>query len=135
MSRYKFVGWYKNYEKYDFSLPINENITLKAKWEENNEKKPSIITSSNKYKCSGSFRSDIPEKEVILGYSNHVNWTWSTYGGYSDDCFITYKTSDSKIATVNENGIITTKSIGNVLISECINDTETKKKLFVLRDN
>lgn len=133
MSRYKFVGWYKNYEKYDFSLPINENITLKAKWEENNEKKPSIITSSNKYKCSGSFRSDIPEKEVTLGYSNHVNWTWSTYGGYSDDCFITYKTSDSKIATVNENGIITTKSIGNVLISECINDTETKKEVVCFK--
>ena len=30
---YDFVGWYKDSEKFDFSTPITENITLKANWD------------------------------------------------------------------------------------------------------
>ena len=57
MPGYKFIGWYKDYAEYDFSTAVNENITLKAKWEENNgssnNKKGDVKTntSSNKYKC------------------------------------------------------------------------------------
>ena len=31
---YEFLGWYLNDELYDFNLPVNETITLNAKWEE-----------------------------------------------------------------------------------------------------
>lgn len=30
---YKFVGWYKDGEKFDFNTPIKKNINLEAKWE------------------------------------------------------------------------------------------------------
>ena len=30
---YEFLGWYIGKEKFDFSKPIKENVTLKAKWE------------------------------------------------------------------------------------------------------
>lgn len=140
MSGYKFDGWYKDYEKFDFNTIITENITLKAKWIEkkdsNNIEKTSG-SSSNKYKCSGSFRSDIPIKNVTIGYSDHVNWTWSTYGSYggstTDVCYVTYKTSDSSIATVSNSGIINTLKTGTVYISECVNDTETKKEIVCFK--
>ena len=32
--KHKFIGWYLNGEEYDFSLPVLEDITLTAKWEE-----------------------------------------------------------------------------------------------------
>lgn len=140
LSGYNFDGWYYNYEKYDFNTPITQDITLKAKWVEimsNFNSNSNVVTSSNKYKCQGSFRSDIPEKNVTIGYSNHVNWTWSTYGAYggrsTDDCYVTYKTSNSSIATVSERGIITAKESGTVYISECVNDTETKKELVCFK--
>lgn len=139
MSGYKFVGWYKDYVEYDFSTVVNENITLKAKWEEvlsnSNEKKEKVKTntSSNKYKCRAEFRSDVPEKNVTTEYSDHVNWTWSTNGSYSNDCYITYKTSNADIATVSAEGIITAKKAGKVYISECANDSETKKELICFK--
>lgn len=30
---YKFLGWYLNDEKFDFTKPIKKNIKLEAKWE------------------------------------------------------------------------------------------------------
>ena len=30
---YKFLGWYLDDEKFDFSKPITKNIKLEAKWE------------------------------------------------------------------------------------------------------
>ena len=30
---YKFLGWYLDDEKFDFSKPIKKNIKLEAKWE------------------------------------------------------------------------------------------------------
>ena len=41
---YEFLGWYLNGEKYDFSTPVTEKITLIAKW----EKKTSDIPSDDK---------------------------------------------------------------------------------------
>lgn len=30
---YKFIGWYKDGEKFDFNTPIKEDTYLEAKWE------------------------------------------------------------------------------------------------------
>ena len=136
---YKFNGWYLDYKPFDFSKPVETNITLKAKWDEKSDKADTIptVSSSSKYKCAGKFRSDIPEANVKLGYKDHVNWTWSTYGvrvtDTVDPCYETYKSSDESIATVNSKGIITTKNIGIVYISECFNDTETKKEVVCFK--
>ncbi len=42
---YKFVGWYINEEKFDFSTSISENITLTAKWNKNKSENTSNKTS------------------------------------------------------------------------------------------
>ncbi len=31
---YLFLGWYNGDEKYDFTQPVKENLTLVAKWQE-----------------------------------------------------------------------------------------------------
>ncbi|MBR4981961.1 MAG: InlB B-repeat-containing protein [Lachnospiraceae bacterium] len=33
-SGYKFIGWFNGTDEFDFSTPVKEEITLKAKWEE-----------------------------------------------------------------------------------------------------
>lgn len=38
---YEFLGWYLNGEKYDFSTPVTEKITLVAKWEKKATETPS----------------------------------------------------------------------------------------------
>lgn len=38
---YEFLGWYLNGEKYDFSTPVTEKITLVAKWEKKASENPS----------------------------------------------------------------------------------------------
>ncbi len=137
LSGYVFSGWYLDYKEFDFSQPITKNITLKAKWENKEELDNKDSIKMNKspdgYKCSATFRGDVPEKNVTVGYYDNVGWTWSVYGGYggrtADVCYVTYKTSNSKIASVDKEGFITAKKAGEVYISLCANDTETKKEL------
>jgi len=131
-----FKGWYLNYEKYDFSSKIDNDITLLAKWEEKSDNSSNIKvpTSSSKYACQATFRGDVPLKNVSVGYNTHVNWTWSTYGVYdNDECYITYKTSDENIATVDASGHITAKNSGTVYIYECANDNATKKEVICFK--
>ena len=138
---YVFEGWYIEYERFDFNTPINENIELTAKFV---KKESNVnISSSNdnnknsKYKCSGSFRTDVPVKNVTIGYQDHVNWTWSTYGISGGEtagvCYYTYKTSDSSIASVSDKGIIKALKSGTAYIYSCINDTETKDELICFK--
>ena len=46
---YTFKGWYIEEEEFAFSKPITEEITLKAKWEENKEEKETPSTNSNSH--------------------------------------------------------------------------------------
>ena len=137
---HKFAGWYKDYAEFDFSKPISEDITLRAKWEEeglSNNKKTPVQSTEKGYKCSGSVRSGTPEKEVFVGINEHVSWLWSTdltYGGSGmNPCYLTYKSSDSSVASVSDDGIVSTKNAGTAYISECINDSETKKELVCFK--
>ena len=40
---YKFLGWYVDDEVYDFSLPVEKDITIIAKFEKNNEEVPLYV--------------------------------------------------------------------------------------------
>ncbi len=40
---FDFLGWYLNDEIFDFSIPINESITLKAKWENSVKEQFTVI--------------------------------------------------------------------------------------------
>lgn len=125
---YIFKGWYLNDKKFDFKNEIKENITLKAKWEKS--KQSTSNNTSNKYKCVASYYSTVGENEVTTDYNDHVNWTFSTGISYStNDCYITYKSSDNSVATVSDNGIIKAVKKGTTYIYVCINDNETKKEV------
>ncbi len=87
-------------------------------------------------RCSGGFRSDVPEQDVEVGYDSFVNWTWSTYGDWSsnnNECLITYKSSNNNIATVSSKGKMETKSTGTVYIYQCLNDAKSKKELLCFK--
>lgn len=43
---YIFLGWYLNSKEYDFNSKVTKNITLKAKWEKTEEKKPTNTDSN-----------------------------------------------------------------------------------------
>ena len=51
---YKFVEWQLDNKKFDFDTQINENITLKAKWEKTNEASSSKPSSSSQKPSSNS---------------------------------------------------------------------------------
>ena len=142
---YKFVGWYLEDTLFDFSSSINENIVLKAKWERDTSGDSSgsgIISNSNgndisqvgteKYKCSGAFYKDVTEKKITIGQTRLLNAIWSTgmqYVSSNNECYITYKSSDASVATINDIGEITTIKKGKTTVSQCLNDTETKTEL------
>lgn len=48
---YRFLGWYKDGERYDFSQVVNEDITLKAKWAKDGE--AAIEVTADSYIVSG----------------------------------------------------------------------------------
>lgn len=87
-------------------------------------------------RCSGGFRSDVPVKDVEVGYDSYVGWTWTLGGDWSsnnDECFITHKSSNNNVATVSSEGKIETKTTGTVYIYECLNDTKSKKELLCFK--
>lgn len=51
---YTFKGWYIDEEEFDFSNPITEEITLKAKWEENVEENETSANNSNSNNTSNN---------------------------------------------------------------------------------
>ena len=63
---YTFLYWMLNDQKFDFSTPITSNITLVAKWEENNDK----VTEGLEYKLINN-----SEYEVVgyTGESTKIN--------------------------------------------------------------
>ena len=51
---YTFKGWYIDEEEFDFSNPITEEITLKARWEENVEENETSANNSNSNNTSNN---------------------------------------------------------------------------------
>lgn len=86
---YSFLGWYFGEEEWDFSTPITESITLKAKWKEITKLEVSFNPDSGKGDAtvvnviSGECVSEpeVPVKEgyKFLGwYSGDVKWDFAT---------------------------------------------------------
>lgn len=118
---YRFVGWYKDSKFKTKVTNIKKgstgNITLYAKWAKIN------------YACKGSFTKEVPNKNVTIGYSDHVNWTWSTGGIYDISCGESYRSANSEVATVDSNGIIKAIAKGDTYIYSCIIDKKTKTEI------
>ena len=86
---YEFLGWYLNGEKYDFSTPVTEKITLVAKW----EKKTSDIPSDDKeiyivdFDSNGGTRvasQKVEEGDRVSRPSNPTRDCYDFVGWYTD---------------------------------------------------
>lgn len=143
---YEFVGWYLDDKIFDFKQEINANITLKAKWKKSDKKQGipnNIAVTPSMYKCSGTYESNVPTKELYTGNSINIHAIFTTGVTYlTDYCNITYKTSDSSIATITQDGTIFTVKKGNVYVYKCINDNQSgteigcfKGKIVIKEDN
>ena len=86
---YEFLGWYLNGEKYDFSTPVIEKITLIAKW----EKKTSDIPSDDKeiyivdFDSNGGTRvasQKVEEGDRVSRPSNPTRDCYDFVGWYTD---------------------------------------------------
>lgn len=73
---YTFKGWYIKEEEFAFSKPITEEITLKAKWEENKEEKetPSTNTNSHNSPNKNSTNNNTPATNKI-NLNNNISVT------------------------------------------------------------
>lgn len=97
---------------------------------DNKGQNSNIKPTPSNYKCTGGYSNKVEKRDVIVGYNDHVNWTFSTGISYSpDSCFITYKSSNKNIASVSDSGVINALKSGKVYIYECINDSDTKKEI------
>lgn len=64
---YEFLGWYLNGEKYDFSTPVTEKITLVAKWKKKDVEKPSEDKETYIVDFDSNGGSHVPSQEVEEG--------------------------------------------------------------------
>ena len=74
---YKFVGWYKNGEEYDFDTSVNSNITLKAVFEEKMAKIVFDLDGGSGLREESMVRGeklDKPKEPTKFGYK-FVKWT------------------------------------------------------------
>ena len=85
---YTFKGWYIKEEEFAFSKPITEEITLKAKWEENKEEKetPSTNTNSHNSPNKNSTNNNTPATNKI-NLNNNISVTEYHISSGTINCF------------------------------------------------
>lgn len=90
---YKFVGWFVDNTKYNFSAVLNENITLTAKWEINKtsttqNKKPNNDSSKSNTNTNNTTNDNDGQREDNKNYDLIVEkYVGRWYlNGYSDVC-------------------------------------------------
>ena len=85
---YTFKGWYIEEEGFSFSKPITEEITLKAKWEENKEEKekPSTNTNSHNSPNKNSTNNNTPATNKI-NLNNNISVTEYHISSGTINCF------------------------------------------------
>ena len=85
---YTFKGWYIEEEEFSFSKPITEEITLKAKWEENKEEKetPSTNTNSHNSPNKNSTNNNTPATSKI-NLNNNISVTEYHISSGTINCF------------------------------------------------
>ena len=105
---YEFAGWYYNDELYDFSKPVTGNITLEARWAElANVSGVTLDQTSIKLSPGGTttlVATVLPEN----AYNKSLTW----------------KSSNTDVVTVDENGNITGVKAGKATITVTTVDGE-----------
>ncbi len=153
---YKFKYWIFNNHEYNFENIVEEDITLKAVWEQsktqdsnntsNNEEennqnlnnvdsKPNDSNSTNnstsKKSCTYSLIKNYPTSISIMKDTTYqFDNSFSKWDNFSSSlCNITYKTNNSKILTIDSSGLAFGKKVGKTKITICIVDVHNNKEL------
>lgn len=104
---YKFIGWYVNGKKYDFSTKINEDFIIEARWEKVDVKVTSVTL-------------DQTEVTIKIGATIQLNVNVTPENATEKN--VTWTSSNKSIATVDENGVVTGNKKGVSIITVTTKD-------------
>lgn len=143
---YEFEYWELNNKKFSFNTPIEQEITLVARWKKIESKPkdsiPSSTSSNDKtniikkdnYTCWGGFSKEAEDKNLNIFDNWNFNYLWNVNFNYagSDVCGFSYKSSNSNVVAISDAGNLTIKGAGIANISKCIYDLKTKEEITCL---
>ena len=121
---YVFSGWYLGEEEYNFDNEVTANITLIAKWTEEDE-----TVYVNEIKFDGDINEatiKVGEEYFIVAYPHPAN---------AADRTITYTSEDAGVATVDGNGKVTGVSEGTTKIVLTSGDGNVTAKFTIHVEN
>ena len=105
---YVFVGWYYNDELYDFSKPVTGNITLEARWAEEE-----VVAVSGVV---------LDQTELKLSPGGSATLVATVSPENAKDKSLTWSSSNEQIVTVDENGNVTAIKEGTANITVTTTD-------------
>lgn len=102
---YKFIGWYVNDTKFDFSKPITQEIKLEAKWEkiESNNNDTVVKTYTITFDSNGGSKVDsqtVEENKTVTKPSNPTKSGYTFVNWYYDDSVFDFDTKITKNITL-----------------------------------
>lgn len=100
---YVFVGWYYNDELYDFSKPVTGDITLEARWAEEEAVAVSGV--------------ELDQTTIKLSPGGKVALVATVSPENAKDKSLTWSSSNEAIVTVDENGNVTAVKEGTATIT------------------
>lgn len=146
---YSFVGWYYMEQLYDFDLPVTQNITLKAEWNQNgngeeivpgNEKDANAETTEKEDDNANEKENDknvsvtgvsiSGQKEIYVGETTKLSAKINPSNATNQK--VTWKSSDSSIAKIDQNGKVTGLKTGKVTITVITKDGNKKATYTVV---
>lgn len=140
---YVFAGWYLDDERFDFTQPVNEDITLVAHWREApKEPEKNGGSNNNQQGSGGSSSSPRPTCDPLrISESGEGRLSdlkvgdtlaLSPYLGYvsTADCRAVYRSSNEDIAkVVDDNKSLLGVKAGDVVLSICLTELAGGKEL------
>lgn len=120
-SGYNFAGWYLGTSKYNFSSKISKDIVLTAKWEKKTVSVSKIVLTGSTKKIAAGKKITL---QAAVTPSNATNKA------------LKWKSSNTKYATVDAKGVVTTKAAGKnktVTITATAKDGSGKTAAFKLQ--
>lgn len=135
MKDYQFIGWYKEDIEFDFNNPITEDIILVAKYSKlvsstsnnnkSNSKQSKVDCEFYKNQASlQTFSTFVGTKQYYSSY-----FPISAYSNTNNVCKLTFDSSDSSVASIDEKGFVLAKKVGSTQLRICL--TERKSNVDI----